>query len=88
MDVDGEIRLSVWVIDNAPTHLTNRAQLRKWCENEIWSWDDIPRSRRNQIVNDWENFNVIDQIEIPTRTPSFVERFKATVRKLFRRRGK
>ena len=85
MDVDGEIRLSVWVIENSPTHLTNRAQLRKWCEKEIWAWDDIPRSRKKQIVDDWENFNAIDEVEIPSRTPSFVERFKATIRKLFRR---
>ena len=85
MDVDGEIRLSVWVIENSPTSLTNRAQLRKWCENEICSWDDIPLSRCNQIVDDWDNFNAIDEVVIPSRTPSFVERFKATVRKLFRR---
>ena len=88
MDVDGEIRLSVWVIENSPTGITNKRDLRDWLKTEIWSWDDIPSSRKKEIINDWENFNVIDQIEIPTRTPSFVERFKATIRKLFRRRGK
>ena len=88
MDVDGEIRLSVWVIENSPTSLTSRKALREWAETEIWAWNDIPHSRRNEIVNDWENFNVIDEVKIPTRTPSFVERFKATIRKLFRRRGK
>jgi len=88
LDVDGEIRLSAWVIDNAPVGLAGRRQIIDWCEGEIWAWDRIPRSRRNEIIDDFENFNVIDEIEMPKRTPSFVERFKAAVRKLFRRRGK
>jgi len=88
MDVDGEIRLSAWVIDNAPAGMRDRRQINAWCESEIWAWDRIPRSRKREILDDWENFNVIDEIKMPKRKPGFVERFKATVRKLFRRRGK
>ena len=84
MDVDGQIRLAVWIIDNAPI-FSGRQQIKNWCSVNIWAWDSIPRSKKNEIIDDYEFYFVVDDIDVPTKPMSFVDRFKARLKQMFRR---
>lgn len=85
IDQEGEIRLSVWIFDNCPQYDMSRRDINVWCANNIWAWDRLPRSRKREMLDDWQNFRVIDEIVLPSRGGGFVARFKERIKRLFRR---
>lgn len=83
MDEKSQKRLTLWIVKNCPSTQLTFDELDKWADQNIWAWHKIDKREQSRVIDDFRNFNAIDEIQMPDRPRSFVERFKQRIRELF-----
>lgn len=86
-------RLQEYIHDYFPDPIYSTDEVKEWAEDNVPAWSKLPRKTQRDILGDWENFIATQKVEpelreireeIGDKSPSFWNRIKEFIGRLFR----